>query len=131
MQFLMGLNETYEQTRGQILLMHPIPALNQAYSLVIDRESQKIVSDSPLNMVTNEFSAMMGARRGQYRRRGNFQGRVSFHGRGNFQGRGNYQEEEIFMEDEIFKEIIRERRSGIRFVIIVICRDKLKRIVIE
>lgn len=32
LQFLMGLNDSYEQARGQILKLAPIPSVNQAYS---------------------------------------------------------------------------------------------------
>lgn len=40
-QFLMGLNESYNQARGQILLMTPIPTVNQAYAMILSDESQK------------------------------------------------------------------------------------------
>ncbi|KAH0780402.1 hypothetical protein KY290_006829 [Solanum tuberosum] len=41
MQFLGGLNETYNQSRSQILMMPSIPFVNQAYSLIIHEESQR------------------------------------------------------------------------------------------
>ncbi|XP_010313567.2 uncharacterized protein [Solanum lycopersicum] len=41
LQFLMGLNESYSSPRSQILMMSPIPMLNKAYALIIDRESQR------------------------------------------------------------------------------------------
>ncbi|XP_039145721.1 uncharacterized protein LOC120282957 [Dioscorea cayenensis subsp. rotundata] len=44
MQFLMGLNETYNAIRGQILLMNPLPSIRQAYSLVTQEEKQRILS---------------------------------------------------------------------------------------
>jgi hypothetical protein len=34
-QFLMGLNESYSQVRGQILLIDPLPSINKVFSLVI------------------------------------------------------------------------------------------------
>ncbi|XP_016472800.1 uncharacterized protein LOC107794785 [Nicotiana tabacum] len=43
-KFLMGLNETYAPQRSQILIMHPIPSLNQAYSMLIQEESQRMSS---------------------------------------------------------------------------------------
>ncbi|XP_019068452.1 uncharacterized protein [Solanum lycopersicum] len=43
-QFLMGLNDTYNQARSQILLMSPLPSINQAYAMVMGDESQKSVS---------------------------------------------------------------------------------------
>jgi hypothetical protein len=44
MKFLMGLNESYASVPGQILLMDPLPAVNKAYSLVLQDEKQWIVS---------------------------------------------------------------------------------------
>ncbi|PHU28653.1 Aquaporin TIP1-2 [Capsicum chinense] len=43
-KFLMGLNETYTQARSQILLMTPLPNVNQAYAMVISDESHKSVA---------------------------------------------------------------------------------------
>lgn len=41
LQFLMGLNESYSQSRSQIMMMYPIPSINKAYSLLVDQESQR------------------------------------------------------------------------------------------
>lgn len=41
MSFLMGLNESFSQIRGQILLMDPIPSLNKIFSLIIQEERQR------------------------------------------------------------------------------------------
>ena len=38
MQFLMGLNESYATTRGQILLMNPLPTARQAYASLVQEE---------------------------------------------------------------------------------------------
>lgn len=38
MSFLMGLNESFSQIRGQILLMDPIPSLNKIFSLIIQED---------------------------------------------------------------------------------------------
>jgi len=46
MQFLMGLNETYSQVRGKILLMDPLPSINRVYSLLIQDESQRSIGHS-------------------------------------------------------------------------------------
>ncbi|XP_074371895.1 uncharacterized protein LOC141712750 [Apium graveolens] len=40
-QFLMGLNEQFTATRGQILLMSPLPDLNQAYAMLLQDENQR------------------------------------------------------------------------------------------
>ena len=46
MQFLIGLNETYSQDRGKILLMDPLPSINRVYSLLIQDESQRSIGHS-------------------------------------------------------------------------------------
>ncbi|XP_075077222.1 uncharacterized protein LOC142163965 [Nicotiana tabacum] len=40
-QFLMGLNETYEQAKSQVLLTVPVPILNQADNMIMQDESQR------------------------------------------------------------------------------------------
>jgi hypothetical protein len=42
--FLMGLNESFSQVRGQILLMDPLPSINKVFSLVIQEERQREVA---------------------------------------------------------------------------------------
>ena len=49
MNFLMGLNESFSSTRGQILLMDPLPAINRVFSLVAQEEKQKSVSNENSN----------------------------------------------------------------------------------
>jgi hypothetical protein len=44
MHFLMGLNESYAHTRGQILMLNPLPPINTIFSLVIQEERQKEIS---------------------------------------------------------------------------------------
>lgn len=46
-QFLMGLNDTYGNIRGQILLMDPLPSINRAYSLLLQEEKQRQISANP------------------------------------------------------------------------------------
>ncbi|XP_075085109.1 uncharacterized protein LOC142168338 [Nicotiana tabacum] len=36
LQFLTGLNESYSQSRSQIMMMSPLPSINKAYSLLVD-----------------------------------------------------------------------------------------------
>ena len=45
-QFLMGLNESYTQVRGNILMINPTPSLSQICSLLIQEECQRQVKTS-------------------------------------------------------------------------------------
>ncbi|XP_049414744.1 uncharacterized protein LOC125877514 [Solanum stenotomum] len=45
-QFLIGLNESFLQARSQILLMSPLPSVNQAYAMIVSDESHKAVATS-------------------------------------------------------------------------------------
>ncbi|KAF5475503.1 hypothetical protein F2P56_007303 [Juglans regia] len=40
-KFLMGLNDSYEHIRGQIILMSPMPSLDKTFSLVLQEERQR------------------------------------------------------------------------------------------
>ncbi|XP_074370155.1 uncharacterized protein LOC141711536 [Apium graveolens] len=40
-QFLIGLNDVFTGIRGQMLTMKPLPTLSQAYSLLLQEESQR------------------------------------------------------------------------------------------
>lgn len=55
-QFLIALNESYENIKGNILSMDPLPAVNRAYHLVQQLEKQKEVSGN-IHIVT-EASVM-------------------------------------------------------------------------
>ncbi|XP_070004414.1 uncharacterized protein [Nicotiana sylvestris] len=52
LQFLIGLNEGYSQARSQILMKSKVINVNQAYALIIQDKSQKLVAES--NYVTTE-----------------------------------------------------------------------------
>ncbi|XP_031478747.1 uncharacterized protein LOC116249687 isoform X1 [Nymphaea colorata] len=40
-QFLMGLNDSYNAVRGQILLLDPLPNVNKVYAMVLQEEKQR------------------------------------------------------------------------------------------
>ena len=42
----MGVNDAFSQVRTQILLMDPLPSVNKAYSLFIQEEMQRSVTNS-------------------------------------------------------------------------------------
>ncbi|KAK9715165.1 hypothetical protein RND81_06G147100 [Saponaria officinalis] len=63
--FLMGLDKKYENLRGQILAMEPLPTVNQAFSKVYQAELQRSLShvdvpDDGMAMAVNQnnFSSM-------------------------------------------------------------------------
>lgn len=56
LKFLMGLNDSYESIRGQILLMSPIPSLDKTFSMIIQEERQR--EARTLTLLIAEFSAL-------------------------------------------------------------------------
>ncbi|VFQ64243.1 unnamed protein product [Cuscuta campestris] len=46
LQFLMELNDSFKTARGNILMMKPLPTLNQAYKLITQEETQRDCSNS-------------------------------------------------------------------------------------
>lgn len=56
MQFLMGLNDSYNTVRGQILLMNPLPSVCKAYSLITQEEKQREIGSS-----TTEYFSIAAA----------------------------------------------------------------------
>lgn len=55
MQYLMGLNESYNAIHGQILLMQTLPTVRRAYSLIMQEEKQRELGSSH---VTLKLAAM-------------------------------------------------------------------------
>lgn len=45
MTFLLGLNDLFASVRGQLLLMDPLPPINKIFSLVVQEEHQRSVSN--------------------------------------------------------------------------------------
>lgn len=62
MQFLMGLNENYEQARSQILMTNPTPNVSKAYTMIIERESQRSVSNVSMMNEGSEATTFMTAK---------------------------------------------------------------------
>ncbi|XP_019267483.1 PREDICTED: uncharacterized protein LOC109244795 [Nicotiana attenuata] len=58
-QFLMGLNDVYAQARGNILMMSPLPGIDQSYSLLLQDESQREIYMNP-SYSTDVASFMVG-----------------------------------------------------------------------
>ncbi|XP_049373845.1 uncharacterized protein LOC125838861 [Solanum verrucosum] len=60
MQFLLGLNESYNQSRSQIMMLDPAPGVNKAFSLVMVEESQRILGKSNTTGSDHSVSANAG-----------------------------------------------------------------------
>ncbi|XP_016460909.1 uncharacterized protein LOC107784312 [Nicotiana tabacum] len=55
-QFLMGLNDTYAQARGNILMMNHLPSMDVAYSLLLQDENQrKVYANAQFNSQSVSF----------------------------------------------------------------------------
>ncbi|XP_058192113.1 uncharacterized protein LOC131309509 [Rhododendron vialii] len=48
MQFLMGLNATYNPIQGQILLLKPVPDIREAYNMVTQDDKQREIGNNSL-----------------------------------------------------------------------------------
>ncbi|KAL0386162.1 UNVERIFIED_CONTAM: Retrovirus-related Pol polyprotein from transposon TNT 1-94 [Sesamum radiatum] len=53
MQFLMGLNDTFEGIRGQILMLEPLPTVTKAYATILREERQMEVSSTLSSSLQN------------------------------------------------------------------------------
>nr|KYP60497.1 Retrovirus-related Pol polyprotein from transposon TNT 1-94 [Cajanus cajan] len=53
MSFLMGLNESFSQIRGQILLSDPLPSIGNVFSLVLQDEAQREISVTSSLLMAN------------------------------------------------------------------------------
>ncbi|KAL9152172.1 hypothetical protein ABFS82_11G102700 [Erythranthe guttata] len=63
MSFLMGLNEHLSQTRGQILLMDPLPSISKVFAFVSQEERQRSVSAISHEPLAASFAATAAFRR--------------------------------------------------------------------
>jgi hypothetical protein len=50
--FLMGLNDSFAQIRGQVLLIDLLPSINKVFSLIVQEERQREISINPLHVET-------------------------------------------------------------------------------
>ncbi|KAL5556239.1 hypothetical protein UlMin_038475 [Ulmus minor] len=56
MSFLMGLDDSFSQVRGQLLLMDPMPPINRVFSLIVQEEQQRKTNPSS---DSNNFTGTM------------------------------------------------------------------------
>lgn len=72
-QFLMGLNDFYLQARSHILLIIPLPSVNQSYSTIMSDESQKSVVATTGILGSNPSSGQQAYELALYSRNGGTQ----------------------------------------------------------
>ncbi|XP_016507533.1 uncharacterized protein LOC107825216 [Nicotiana tabacum] len=65
LQFFMGLNKTYEQARSQILMISPTPRINKAYSMLVERESQRSVANIMTAGDVSDSAALLAGFKGK------------------------------------------------------------------
>ncbi|XP_011083380.1 uncharacterized protein LOC105165922 [Sesamum indicum] len=65
-QFLMGLSETFDHLRDQLLVMDPIPTVNKAYSMILRVEKQREVSMEGTEHVDNLAMQVRGGGRKEF-----------------------------------------------------------------
>ena len=65
MTFLMGLNDSFAQIRGQLLLLDPIPPINKVFSLVSQEERHRSVSFQATSNVIDPANNMAFAVRSE------------------------------------------------------------------
>ncbi|XP_070025437.1 uncharacterized protein [Nicotiana sylvestris] len=66
LQFLMGLNNNYEHARSQILITSPTPSNNKLYSMLVKRESQKLVDNTSVVGERIDLAALLAGKRENY-----------------------------------------------------------------
>ena len=64
MQFLIGLNETYDQSCSQILMVEPTPTINKAYVMFVEREIQISIMSLSMSGDGIDIVALMEGRGG-------------------------------------------------------------------
>ena len=65
MTFLMGLNDSFAQIRGQLLLLDPIPPINKVFSIVSQEERHRSVSVQATSNVIDPANNMAFAVRSE------------------------------------------------------------------
>ncbi|XP_019232805.1 PREDICTED: uncharacterized protein LOC109213460 [Nicotiana attenuata] len=65
----MGLNDSYSQARSQIIMKSKIPTVNQAYAMILQDESQRLVAGGSYSAESIDPTALFSSKIGQKQRR--------------------------------------------------------------
>ena len=82
MSFLMGLNDSFSQIHGQLLLLDPLPPINKFFSLVAQEERQHNISSGEADSVSGVAFAL----RSETPKKSERHALDSSHYRGNYRG---------------------------------------------
>ena len=82
MSLLMGLNDSFAQIRGQLLLLDPIPPINKVLSLVSQEEHQRSVSFHTVSGGVDPTNGLAFLARIDSSKRTGSEARVSINNRG-------------------------------------------------
>ncbi|XP_075095350.1 uncharacterized protein LOC142173624 [Nicotiana tabacum] len=77
-QFLMGLNNNFEQARSQILMMPTIPTINQAYAMVIQDKSPRMMTENSFGMPNHNEPTAMFTIQARPKQKSNYELRCDF-----------------------------------------------------
>ncbi|GKB93396.1 hypothetical protein Tco_0979533 [Tanacetum coccineum] len=99
-QFLMGLDDSYANVMGQILLMQPLPSVVKAYSMIRQKEKQSegLITKPPTNAIFSTFS------NNQRYNQNNFRGNRSTYSQGESFKRRNYNQGETSKRRSSFRK---------------------------
>lgn len=59
--FLMGINESFSPTRGQILLMDPISQINKVYAMILQETKQREIGNAQIVAATQQLACAVRA----------------------------------------------------------------------
>ncbi|KAK6125756.1 hypothetical protein DH2020_040496 [Rehmannia glutinosa] len=112
LQFLMGLIESFEPVKNQILLMDLLPTVNKVYSMILKVEKQKVIHNKlldPLDIVG--MMARESVNRGITGQGG------SSHGRGLNKSGGNLT---CMAEAEVSREKVRRKKQSCNVITVIL-----------
>ena len=69
-RFLMGLNESFDTVRSQILMMDPFPSISKVYSLILQEESHKSVGHGNSGSSQSDTMVMYAKSKGNFKGNG-------------------------------------------------------------
>ncbi|GKB71123.1 hypothetical protein Tco_0932535 [Tanacetum coccineum] len=99
-QFLIGLDDSYANVRGQILLMQPLPSVVKAYNMIRPEEKQRegLIAKPPTFAIFLTFS------NNKRHNQNNFKGNRSTYSQGESSERRNYNQGETSKRMSLFRK---------------------------